>query len=236
MSAIGQLAGGVAHEINNPLTGVLNNVQLIKLELESRKEFKLKDFRQLLDIIEESAQRCARVTRALLDFSRRSRGEFAPLDINEVIESAFVLGSHELKLEGIEIVKKLSPNLPLVLGNSTQLQQVLLNLMSNAKNALKQIEKEKKLAVRTSFLSDKKLVRVEFSDNGCGIPRENLSKIFEPFFTTAEVGKGTGLGLSISYGIIQAHKGNIEVTSEEGKGTTFTISLPVTKGEADISN
>ncbi len=229
MSAIGELAGGVAHEINNPLTGVLNNVQLIKLEAESQKDFKLKDFQELLDIIEESARRCARVTRALLDFSRLSHGEFEPLNINEVIEGSFILGSHELRLEEIDIVKELTPDLPNVLGNSNQLQQVLLNLSSNAKNALRDIKEKKKLIVKTSALPDNKSIQIKFSDNGCGIPKENLDKIFEPFFTTMEVGKGTGLGLSISYSIIQAHRGNIEVTSKEGEGATFTIALPAAK-------
>ena len=137
MASVGQLAGGVAHEINNPLTGVLNNVQLIKIELADKIDFKIEDFRQLLDIIEESAQRCAKITRSLLEFSRSAKDTLAPVSLNEAVEKVVVLIGHEMKLQNISIEKQFEPNLPLVPGNFQLLQQCIFDIITNARWAIR---------------------------------------------------------------------------------------------------
>ncbi|MFA4991022.1 MAG: ATP-binding protein, partial [Candidatus Omnitrophota bacterium] len=228
MASVGLLAGGVAHEINNPLTGVLNNLQLINMIAKQKEDFKMSEFKELLCVIQESAVRCKRITQSLLDFSHASKGVSEPLSPNEALEKVITLVEHELKLNNIVIQKDLEPDLPLVKGESQLLQQVIFDLIVNAKWAIqKKSAKEGGLiAIRACHEPADKVVRVHVSDTGIGIPRENLDKIFEPFFTTKEIGEGTGLGLSVVYNIIKAHNGKIEVESELGKGTTFTITLP----------
>lgn len=231
MASLSVLAGGVAHEINNPLTGVLNNVQLIKMEIETKKEFKIEEFKELLDTIEESALRCKRITQSLLDFSMSSRGTLRPLSINEVIEKVVTLIEHELSLQNIAIQKDLPPDLPQVLGDPQLLQQVIFDIITNASRAIqsKSDKKEKKglIAIKTDYETQKNTVSISISDTGIGIPKENLERIFEPFFTTDESpDQGTGLGLSIAHSIIREHKGNIKAESQAGTGATFRISLP----------
>lgn len=226
MAAIGQLAGGVAHEINNPLIGVLNNVQLIKSEVEQKRVFSLGEFKEVLDIIENSALRCKRITQSLLDFSRTGKRPYQPTNINEVLESTFILVERDIIIKHIKLSKELTANLPLVKVDSNQLQQVFLDIIDNARWALKD-KKETELKIKTEASLDEKSVMVIFSDNGCGIPPENLSHIFEPFFTTKKPGEGVGLGLSICYGIIKEHGGNIEIESEgRDRGASFKITLP----------
>lgn len=233
LASIGELAGGVAHEINNPLTGVLNNVQLIRVIAESKSEFNLNDFKELLSIIEESAIRCRSITQSLLDFSRASTGEFKLVSWNDITNKVTILIEHELKLKNIIVHKDLQPDLPWILGDHQLLQQVLFDIINNAAWAIrkKTSQEDGHIIIKTRNFPEERKVSIFISDSGCGIPEENLGKIFEPFFTTKDVGEGTGLGLSISYGIINAHKGKIEVESEEGKGTTFKISLPVISNE-----
>ncbi len=228
MAAIGQLAGGVAHEINNPLTGVLNNVQLIKMLATGGNEFKIGEFRELLDIIEESAQRCQKITQSLLDFSHASMGQFRSISLNGIIEKVTDLISNELNLQNILINKELQPDLPEILGDSQLLQQVIINFFSNAKWA---IQKRFKIAgglitVKTENSVESGIVTVSITDNGIGIDESKIKKIFEPFFTTKDVGEGTGLGLSVAYNIIKKHKGTIEVESRVNVGTTFKLSIP----------
>jgi signal transduction histidine kinase len=228
MASIGQLAGGVAHEINNPLTGVLNNVQLIRIIQEQKKDFDAAEFNELLRVIEESALRCKRITQSLLDFSRASKGLLEPVSLNEVVEKVLAIIEYEMKLQSISVHKELKPDLPLVLGNSQLLQQVVFDIISNARWAIeKKAQKtEGVISVRTGFAAEDKQVYISISDNGIGIPRDNLDRIFEPFFTTKAIGEGTGLGLSIAYSIVREHKGIIDVNSEEDKGANFKISLP----------
>ena len=229
MASVGQLAGGVAHEINNPLTGVLNNVQLIKIELADKIDFKIEDFRQLLDIIEESAQRCAKITRSLLEFSRSAKDTLAPVSLNEAVEKVVVLIGHEMKLQNISIEKQFEPNLPLVSGNFQLLQQCIFDIITNARWAIRKKSESASgvITIKTDY--DERLgktVNISISDTGIGIAQENLGKIFEPFFTTKPVGEGTGLGLSIVYNIIKEHNGIVTVKSEPGQGAVFKISLP----------
>ena len=235
MAAVGQLASGVAHEINNPLTGVLNNAQLIKMEVESGQNFKIEDFKELLSIIEESALRCKRITQSLLDFSHASKGILQPVSLNDTVDKVFTFIFHELKLGNISINKELQEDLPKIQGDSQLLQQVVFDLINNAKWAIEnKIPKEGgTITIKTEYEAEEKLVTISISDTGMGILKENLAKIFDPFFTTKTVGEGTGLGLAIVYNIVKAHKGVITATSEPGQGTTFKMSFPVFLNQKD---
>ncbi len=232
MASIGQLAGGVAHEINNPLTGVLNNVQLIKELAREKKEFRLEDFEEILNIVEESAIRCKKIIQALLNFSHASTDAHQPISLNEIIEEIYTLIAQELKLQNISIQSQFQPNLPLILGDVQLLQQVILGFISNAQWAIQKKSGEEggTITIKIRYETGVKEVCLSVSDSGIGISKENLEKIFSPFFTTKEVGEGTGLGLSIIYGIIKAHKGTVTVESEFGAGTTFKVILPAISG------
>ncbi|MBU2257967.1 MAG: hypothetical protein KJ926_02460, partial [Candidatus Omnitrophica bacterium] len=229
MATVGMLAGGVAHEINNPLTGVLNNVQLIKMIATDKKDFSFEEFKQLLDVIEESALRCTKITRSLLDFSHASKKESLLLSLNEIVEKVSILVTHELKLQNILIQQDFQPGLPAILGDPQLLQQVVFDLIFNAKWAIEK-KSEKTggaITIKTQYETGKNEVCLSISDSGIGISKENLDNIFQPFFSTKEVGQSTGLGLSIVYRIVSVHKGKITVESEVGVGTTFKISFPV---------
>ncbi len=227
MASIGLLAGGVAHEINNPLTGVLNNVQLIKMIVAQQKEFHVEDFKSMLEIIEECATRCKTITQSLLNFSTTSKGLTRPLSLNEIVNEVLVLIERELGLQNIVIHKNLQADLPCILGDHQLLQQVIFDLIYNARWAIqKKTDKSGEVTIKTTSDQENKQVIISVSDTGIGISKENQEKIFEPFFTTKAVGEGTGLGLSIVYSIVNAHKGTIEVESEPGIGTTFKIIFP----------
>lgn len=234
MAAVGQLASGVAHEINNPLTGVLNYVQLIKIEIEDKKEFNFGEFKEILDIIEDSALRCAKITKSLLDFSRASRKEFQPLSLNELVGKVLALIGHELNLQNIVIKQELADNLPLILGDSQLLQQIVFNTIANARWAIMQkSEAGGQITLKTQYQPEKKTIGLYISDTGIGISPENLKRMFEPFFTTKPVGEGVGLGLSILYSIVKDHGGTVEVESQAGQGATFKVYLPVYEKKAD---
>ncbi|MCX7927142.1 MAG: ATP-binding protein [Candidatus Omnitrophica bacterium] len=228
MASLGTLAGGVAHEINNPLTGVLNNVQLIKMLAQEKKDFNINEFKELLAIIEESAQRCVKITRALLDFSHASKGRKIPVNINEQVEKVVAIIAHDLRLENIIIEKELALDVPALLGDEQLIQQVLFDILSNARWAIKKKNTGNgTIKIKTSYDRQKKEIIWEISDTGIGIPAENIERIFEPFFTTKEIGEGTGLGLSLVYSIIKDLGGDISVSSNVGEGTCFRIRLPV---------
>jgi len=228
MASIGMLAGGVAHEINNPLTGILNNVQLVKMTIEKNKPFDLNEFKEVLDAIEESALRCKKITQSLLNFSRISKGEFKPVSLNEIILEVLGLMEHEISLENIVIKREFAADMPQVLGDQQLLQQVIFDIIANAEWAIRQNTAKAggMIDIETAYDSQNKYVTLSISDTGIGISRENINRIFEPFFTTKPVGEGTGLGLSIAYNIIRGHNGAIEVKSQQGRGTTFKIVLP----------
>jgi two-component system NtrC family sensor kinase len=220
LASVGRLAAGVAHEINNPLTTVLALTSLLR----NKKEIDEQD-REDLDLVIRETRRAAEIVRGLLDFARESPSVKAPLNINELIRQTVRLLGNREAFQHIRIVGDFAENLPLIEGDGNKLQQVLLNLSLNACEAM---PNGGTLQLSTSVNDEKVCIRV--ADTGCGIRREHLDKLFEPFFTTKAVGKGVGLGLSVSYGIIQQHGGTLEVQSEEGKGTTFTILLPVESG------
>ncbi|MFA5157320.1 MAG: ATP-binding protein [Candidatus Omnitrophota bacterium] len=229
MASLGQLASGIAHEVNNPLTGVLNNIQLIRMMEEQKKELDMAEVDDVLKAAEESALRCKKITQSLLEFSRASKGVMQLVSLNEVIEKVIDIVGYEIKMQNININKDLTPDLPLVMGSFQLLQQVIFDMIANAKWAI-----EKKagkaggvIIIRTGLAISEKQVYVSISDNGIGIAAHDMDKIFEPFFTTKPMGEGTGLGLSIAYGIIKEHHGNIKVESEQGKGATFRINLPL---------
>lgn len=229
MASIGQLAGGVAHEINNPLTGVLNNVQLIRMEQKEKGELNADEFKELLGVIEESALRCKKITQSLLDFSYASKRIFQPVSLNELVEKVLGLIGYEIKRQNIVVQKQFQPDLPKVSGDSQLLQQVIFDIVSNAKWAIQQKSGKEggTITIKTEYEPKSKQVCIWISDTGIGIPQENLQRIFEPFFTTRAVGEGTGLGLSIVYNIVKEHKGTIEVESKVNEGSTFRINLPL---------
>ncbi len=218
MASLGKLAAGIAHEINNPLGGILIYSSLLIETLEGEDE-RAEDLGKIV----QEATRCKDIVKSLLEFSRQTDPKMEPTDINKAITDGLFFLENQALFYNIEIIKKLAPFPPTVLGNAGQLKQVFMNIIVNAAEAM---HGTGTLTVTTGQSEDQKGIWIEFADTGEGIPRENLSKIFDPFFTTKEVGKGTGLGLSTSYGIIEGHGGRIDVKSQVGKGTTFRIELP----------
>lgn len=231
MSAIGQMAGSVAHEINNPLTGVLNNVQLLKMEIAMAKDINPGALKSSLDIIEESALRCVKITRSLLDFSRSSKGEFKAVSLNDAADKAIVLVRNELRLKNIAVEKDFQQALPPVSGDIQLLQQAIFDIINNAKYAInKKFTREGgRILLKTAYEPDKGNVVLLISDNGTGISRENMEKLFIPFFTTKPQGEGTGLGLPFIQDIITMHKGRVSCQSKIGEGSVFKITLPFLK-------
>ncbi len=219
LAHIGQLAAGVAHEINNPLTGIVTYSHLL-LERASTEN----GTRQSLEKIVKQADRCRDIIRGLLDFSRQRKPEKRLSNVNRVLEECVSLVEDQVLFHNIRIVQHLKPDLPQVFMDPSQIQQVFMNMILNAAEAMKG---GGRLTLTTRHVPVEQMVEVEFADSGHGIKQEDLDRIFSPFFTTKEVGHGTGLGLAISYGIVKEHKGTITVESEEGQGAIFTICLPV---------
>ncbi len=220
MASLGHLAAGVAHEINNPLGGILIYANLMLEECEAAGDRHAGDLRKIVD---ETA-RCKEIVTSLLEFGRQTEAGFEPLDINRaIIEGLFFL-ERQVLFHNITITKNLADGLPPVSGNPNQLKQVFMNIMVNAAEAMQ--EEHGQLTITTGKSASGTSVVTTFADTGAGIPAEARPKIFDPFFTTKEIGRGTGLGLSTSYGIIQSHHGSIEAESSVGTGTVFTIVLP----------
>jgi two-component system NtrC family sensor kinase len=243
MSAIGQLAAGVAHELNNPLGGILGYAQFTLEKLnknipEKTTAKEIQSYIRYVSDIETQARRCKTIVQNLLKFSRTSRTvEFDDVDVNKAVEETLSFVAHQLHLSQIELNVQLDPRLPHIQGNIGQLQQVFTNLIINAMHACKPgaaIDIQSRYSPALGEFGG--AVELMFKDHGHGIKEEHLKKIFEPFFTTKEIGKGTGLGLSVSYGIIKEHGGEITVVSEVGCGSTFTIVLPVQKPETPSDN
>ncbi len=219
LAHIGQLAAGVAHEINNPLQGIVTYSHLL-LE-RARPENGTRDS---LEKIVKQANRCRDIIRGLLDFSRQRKPEKRMSDVNRLLQECISLVDNQALFHNIRIVTKLSPDLPHVLMDPSQIQQVFMNMIINAAEAM---NGNGQFTLTSRLVSEDGAVEVQFTDTGHGIGEEDLDRIFSPFFTTKEVGHGTGLGLAISYGIVKEHKGSITVESQFGQGATFTIRLPV---------
>jgi two-component system NtrC family sensor kinase len=220
LAAIGQLAAGVAHEINNPLTAVIANAQLLQRALDDQDE----DLREMALLIQQAGERAAGVVGELLDLSRQESIELAPVDVNATLHKALVLAKPRLAASGICLELNSQPGLPAVQADADRLVGVWLNLLINAMDA---VGGEGGL-IGVSSRQDGRQVLVTVSDNGAGIPLEHLGRVFEPFYTTKEPGRGTGLGLSISHRIVRQIGGDIRIESQPGAGTTLTVSLPVT--------
>ena len=229
MASLGKLSASVVHEINNPISGILNLVMLMNRMMEggTLQQKEMDQFSQYLRLMEAETRRISRIVSNLLAFSRHSKMEFGTVHLNQLIEKTLFLNANLLKLHSIKVEENLDPELPPLMGSEDRLQQVFMNLISNAAEAVEAGHGERRLSIVTKHLREKESVSVSFADTGVGIPQENLSKLFEPFFSTKKKGKGVGLGLSVAYGIIQEHGGSIQVQSEEGRGTTFTVELPL---------
>jgi len=226
LNAIGQLAAAVAHELNNPLSGVLTYSKLLAKKV-SHDSFDKEEALSDLSKMESAVSHCTRIVRCLIDFARQSEPVLQPVAMKGVIDQVMYLVSHKAELKGVKVVTEdISPEPP-VMADFGQLQQVFVNLVVNAIEATPE---GGRITIRSS-LDDSGWVRVSVQDTGCGISRDNMEKLFTPFFTTKGLEKGVGLGLAVSYGIIERHGGRIEVQSEVGKGSTFSVYLPVCKQE-----
>jgi len=220
LAAVGELAAGVAHELNNPITAIKGYAQL----LTKKKELD-EPLRKDLETIYRESQRAARITQNLLSFARKHEPEKHLISLNEVIEKTLELRAHPMKVNNIELVVELTPDLPKTSADFHQMQQVFVNIINNAEQAMIEAHGKGRLVVKTKKMRD--MIQISFADDGPGIPEDNIKRIFDPFFTTKEVGKGTGLGLSICYGLVEAHGGRIYARSKLGQGANFVVEIPI---------
>ncbi|MBI5922763.1 MAG: HAMP domain-containing protein [Betaproteobacteria bacterium] len=234
LASVGLLAAGIAHELNNPLTGVLTFSHLLRKKMPEGSQDA-----EDLDLVIRETKRCAAIIRRLLDFAREKPPEKKFSDLNKIIENTERIIEKPASLRDVKITLELDRELPPVWLDADLIEQVILNLMVNAQHA---VEQDGDITVRTSRVlkavgesgrGPAPMAEVTVIDTGCGIPQENLKRIFDPFFTSKEVGKGTGLGLSVTHGIVTAHGGAIEVDSQVGKGSTFRVYLPLNPPEKD---
>ncbi len=229
LASLGRMAAGVAHEINSPLTGIVTFAHLMLKRIPPENKMDRED----LEVIIEQAERCSKIIKGLLGFSRAIPSEKTEIDINATIRQTIDIIRNQAKFHNVKIHLDLDPELPRVRGDASQLQQVYMNLMINAADAMND-RGEVHIATREVNDNGKSFVEIEFTDTGPGIPEEYLGKLFEPFFTTKPVGKGTGLGLAVSHGIIKKHGGYIRVKSTPGKGTSFYLRIPVPAGDEQV--
>ena len=224
LSAIGEFISGIAHELNNPLTAIIGYSQLMgEVELDEH-------LRRDVQHIGDAAARCHKIVQNLLSFARQRPSERKPVQVNELLDSTVNFMAYELRTSNVEIARDYDPRLPKVLADAYQLQQVFLNIVNNARQAIEDLRRPGSIRLVTT--SSGSAVQVELRDNGPGIPPAILGRIFDPFFTTKEAGRGTGLGLSVSYGILRDHGGEIRVQSQVGQGTSFFITLPAASPDA----
>lgn len=222
MSAIGHLASSLAHELNNPLTGITAFAQILKKDLGKKNPI----YPDIVEI-EKASFRCKNIIDNLLNFSEKKQSKTTKVAVNDIIDSTLPLIQYSSSgKQNVQIRKKFGKKMPKIMGNANKLQQVFLNLLLNAFQAMPE---GGDLIIKTAYLPRRASVQITISDSGVGIPKQNLSKIFDPFYTTKEKTRGTGLGLSVSYGIIREHNGKIEIQSELKKGSTFKVTLPVEK-------
>lgn len=223
--SLGLLVSGVAHEINNPLTGVLGYTELLEMKVKDES------IKSELKKIYTAAERCKKIVESLLCFARQQAPQKGIANINSIIESTLELRAYRLRTNNIEVIKNFDSNIPFTYLDMQQIQQVIMNIVLNAEDAVIDRKEENRkeggrIIILTQYDSDHKRIAVKISDNGMGIQDKYLTMLFDPFFTTKSINKGTGLGLSVAYSIIAEHGGTINVESKEGEGTTFTINLP----------
>jgi len=228
IAAIGTLTAGIAHELNNPINNILLSAEALKEDFSHLESEEAQELIQ--DILAQSA-RASEIVRNLLDFSRTEQPAFVEVDLKKIVRDTLKLVQNQIAISGVEVEQHFSPDLPPIQGDPKTLQQVFLNLFVNAIQAMKE---GGTLSIR-AWCPDGHWLNVEVADTGVGIDPEDLPHIFEPFYTTKEVGRGTGLGLSVSYSIVQKHGGYIEVKSEKGAGSTFTVILPVAEEALDYA-
>ncbi len=226
LTTVGEMASGIAHEINNPLTSVIGFAQLLM-----RKDIP-EDIKEDAKIMNDSAQRVANIVKRLLAFARQRKPERVYADINDIIETTLAMRAYAMETGNIKVVTQLDPQLPRTMADASQLQQVFLNIIVNAETEMKLAHGSGKFVVGTGTVDN--TIRISFRDDGPGIAKENLGRIFDPFFTTREVGEGTGLGLSICHAIVAEHNGQLCVKSKLGKGATFIVELPVIAEEKQL--
>jgi two-component system NtrC family sensor kinase len=222
LAAIGQLAAGVAHEINNPLTAINANAEMLKMFIPKEDENY-----EAVDLIHQAGERAAKVVRGLLDFARQEQYNFTQGDVNHSIQQALDLVRYQLQSSQVNVQQQLDPNLPQITASWEHLKSVWLNLLVNARDATLSLAENRQIEITTRYNKDEGVILVLFKDNGKGMSEAELAHIFEPFYTTKDPGKGTGLGLATSHRIIEQHKGEIHVVSAPQQGTTFVIRLPV---------
>jgi signal transduction histidine kinase len=225
LSSIGLLAAGVAHEVNTPLTGISSYSQMLMAQLPPGDPRQ-----QLLEKIYRQTSRASSIVNNLLNFSRVSDARFSAVDLHQVLDDTIQLLEAQLHNTEIEVVRHYTESLPSLPGNAPKLQQVFMNLILNARDAM---PRGGRLAISTAHEGG--WIAIRFADNGLGIAPEHLNRIYDPFFTTKQIGKGTGLGLAVSYGIIQDHGGEIVVESKAGEGTVFQINLPLTTAHHQLA-
>lgn len=228
MRALGELVAGVAHELNNPLMASETILYVIFKNLHEDCPN-----RQRLELIRQCNSRIEKIVDHLREFSRQTKPEFQKLDINQPVENALLITGQQLLNHNISIVRNLTDGLPKVMGDTNQLEQVFLNLISNARDAMEEVPGKRELTI-SSYLIDNEaspFVLVSIQDTGVGIPEEILDKVFDPFFTTKSMGRGTGLGLSLCFSIVEMHRGRLEINSQPGEGTEIKVILPVKESE-----
>lgn len=223
LATVGTLSGGVAHEINNPLTAILTNVQML-LGLNGKDDVQAD--RESLELIEEATQRCRTIVQKLMAYAKKplESGELSRIDLSDVLAKVIAFLGYQLEQDNVRIVTDVAEGDYPVMGNHNEMEQVLTNIVLNARDAI--VRTGKKGCIRISLSKNENRLRMEIRDEGEGIPQDVMAKIFDPFFTTKDVGKGLGLGLSICQAIIEKHKGQIAVKSQPGRGAVFTVDLP----------
>ena len=227
LSSIGVLAAGVAHEINNPLSSVAGYAEALLRRLKSEDSLledpRLDDFSKYLQVIIRESYRCKGIIDCLLSFSRKSDGSVSDINLNDIIQEVLELVRYKSRYEKVDIRMNLQKDLPDVTGDPVGLRQVCMNLLMNAHQAIKGAG----IVEISTSTSDQSMVLFQISDNGCGISRDNIDQIWDPFFTTKEVGQGLGLGLAVTYNIVKRNGGDITVESQSGKGSKFTVRMPI---------
>jgi len=226
MMSLGRLAASVVHEINNPLSGILNYLRLM-IRIINRgalDEKQRQKFQRYLDLVENETERCSDIISSLLTFSRKSPPDFGEVKVDELLNRCMILSQHKLELSNIRPLISIEPGIPPITGDFNQLQQCVINLIFNAIDAMPD---GGTLTLKGRYAAPNGQVQIIVSDNGPGIAPEDLPHIFEPFFTTKNEGYGVGLGLSTVYGIVERHDGKVIVDSRKGQGSKFTIELPI---------
>jgi signal transduction histidine kinase len=219
LASLGEMAAGLAHELNNPLTGILALSQLLSTSNVPE------EFKEDIECINEEAKRAAGIVKNVLLFARNKPDDTGSSSVNEVLTDVLRLREYEQKANNIKVNTRLEEHLPYIPIDNGQLQQVVLNIISNAEAAIKETNRPGLITVITERVNNH--INITFKDNGCGIKKNIMPRIFDPFFTTKDIGKGTGLGLSICYSIIIKHGGKINVSSQVNEGATFTIRMPI---------